>query len=220
MITIGNVLENDIYIVDGCDCVSNAYVYGLYNSVRAAKFPKSTDITSLNGGLTSGIANLAKSPKGEGHDNWLLGVILQADFKFTNKVWVEMERYHFLDIVSSQSTMHKIAKFDIDSSYIKYVDPKIVEIMKKKIESYNKLMALKDYDPTTSADLAEKYLEILYSNPAGFTLTARVTTNYRQLKTIYSQRKNHRLPEWQSLCTWMKTNLPNSDLITGQEVAS
>ena len=31
----------------------------------------------------------------------------------------------------------------------------------------------------------EKYLEILYSNPAGFLLTARLTTNYRCLRNIY-----------------------------------
>ena len=35
----------------------------------------------------------------------------------------------------------------------------------------------------------EAYLEILYSNPCGFKLTAAMTTNYRQLKTIYYQRK-------------------------------
>mgnify|MGYP002519675587 CR=1 FL=1 len=60
---------------------------------------------------------------------------------------------------------------------------------------------------------AEKYLEILYSNPAGFKLTARMTTNYRQLKTIYAQRKNHRLPEWRAFCEWIET-LPNADFIT------
>lgn len=33
--------------------------------------------------------------------------------------------------------------------------------------------------------LKKMYLEILYSNPAGFTLTARMTTNYRCLRNIY-----------------------------------
>jgi hypothetical protein len=45
-----------------------------------------------------------------------------------------------------------------------------------------------------------KYLEILYSNPAGFELTARLTTNYRCLLNIYIQRRNHRLPEWREFC--------------------
>ena len=51
----------------------------------------------------------------------------------------------------------------------------------------------------------EKYLEILYSNPAGFLLTARLTTNYRCLRNIYIQRKDHRLPEWREFCKCIET---------------
>jgi hypothetical protein len=43
-----------------------------------------------------------------------------------------------------------------------------------------------------------------------------MTTNYRQLKTIYSQRKTHRLPEWKEFCAWIET-LPYSELITGEK---
>ena len=62
----------------------------------------------------------------------------------------------------------------------------------------------------------KRYLEILYSNPVGFKLTAGMTTNYRQLKTIYSQRRNHRLPEWQAFCDWIET-LPHSEFIIGKK---
>ena len=43
-----------------------------------------------------------------------------------------------------------------------------------------------------------------------------MTTNYQQLKTIYQQRNNHRLPEWVLLCKWM-LSLPHSKLITGKD---
>ena len=115
---------------------------------------------------------------------------------------VELQRYHFIDFVSSQSTMHRITKFDLDKAYIRYVDSRIIEIMKQKVAEYNA-------EPTQ-----EKYLELLYSNPCGMRLTARMTTNYRQLKTIFAQRKDHRLPEWRHLCYWI-TTLPHSELITG-----
>ena len=36
--------------------------------------------------------------------------------------------------------MHRITKFDVDKQYIKYVDPKIINIMKEKIEKYNTLL--------------------------------------------------------------------------------
>lgn len=209
------------YDVQGCRCVSNAKVYGLDESIRRAKFPMSVDTDSLSSEMTKGIKALAQSAHGAAHDQWLTGVIVQFDLTFSNKGWVEAERYHFLDFVSSQSTMHRITKFDLDKAYNEYVDERIVEIMKKKVKAYNEFCASLETGliPQSQEILAEleeekkrKYLEILYSNPAGFEITAGMTTNYRQLKTIYSQRKNHRLPEWRLFCKWIET-LPHSELI-------
>lgn len=198
----------DCYYIDGGDfhCVHNAKVFGLSDSIRRAKFPMSVDTEKPSKDLTDGIRNLAQSACGEGHDQWLTGVIVQFDLTFSNKCFIEAERYHFLDFVSSQSTMHRIARFDLRTQYNKYVDERIVAIMKEKVDTYNKMC-----DP---AACKEAYLKILYSNPAGFEITAGMTTNYRQLKTIYRQRKNHRLPEWREFCKWIET-LPMSYLITG-----
>ena len=208
-------LALDIFKAEDCRCVKNAYVYGLRNSIRGAKFPMSYNVDTLDGRLTRGIAGLARSGTGEGHDQWLTGVIVQMDLTFTNKVWVEAERYHFFDFVSSCSTMHKIIKFALDISYNEYVDPRIIEIMKEKQAEYNKLAEDPSYKSSKTLD--QLYLEMLYSNPAGFKLTARMSTNYRQLKTIYKQRKNHRLKEWREFCEWIE-GLPYSGLITGEEV--
>jgi hypothetical protein len=60
----------------------------------------------------------------------------------------------------------------------------------------------------------ENYLRLLYNIPVCFKLTAGMTTNYQQLKTIYQQRKTHRLPEWKAFCKWIET-LPHADFITG-----
>jgi hypothetical protein len=59
----------------------------------------------------------------------------------------------------------------------------------------------------------ENKLKLLYNAPAWLELTARMTTNYRQLKTIYAQRRNHLLPDWQMFCDFIET-LPYSELIT------
>jgi hypothetical protein len=167
----------------------------------------SVDTDKCNSEITPCVNTLATCKTGTGHDQFLTGIVVQFDLTFTVKAWTEAERYHFFDFVSSQSTMHRIAKFDLDKAYIEYVDPRIIEIMKEKVAEYNRL----DYD---SDMMKRRYLEILYSNPCGFKLTARMTTNYRQLKTIYQQRKNHRLPEWRDFCDWIRT-LPYSELITG-----
>ena len=65
----------------------------------------------------------------------------------------------------------------------------------------------------------ENYLRLLDNVPVGFLLTARMTTNYRQLKTIYRQRKTHRRPEWRAICAWIET-LPRAEFITGGQHGS
>lgn len=162
------------------------------------------------------ICRLSATQKGTGHDQALTGIIVQFDLTFSVKAWTEAQRYHFLDFVSSQSTMHRITKFDLDNSYMEYVDKRIVEIMKEKVKEYNELESKEDKTQEENEKLKEMYLKILYSNPCGFRLTARMTTNYRQLKTIYSQRKYHRLPEWREFCSWVET-LPYAELIIGNK---
>lgn len=47
-------------------------------------------------------------------------------------------------------------------------------------------------------------MKLISNTPLGFNLKARITTNYLQLKTIYNQRKNHKLPEWKQFCSWVE----------------
>jgi len=187
--------------------VENVKVYGLENAVRCSKFPMQTDTSLCTTEVTKTTDKLAMCGLGEAHDNFLNGIIVQFDLTFSNKAWVELQRYHFIDFISSQSTMHRITKFNLDEAYNEYVDQRMIDIMKELVAEYNN----KDLVDRT----AEDYLRILYSNPAGFELTAGMTTNYRQLKTIYRQRKSHPLPEWREFCNWIK-KLPYSDWITGE----
>lgn len=182
--------------------ISNVKVYGLDDSIKASKYPMSVDVDKCTAEVTQRVKSLAGCDTGTGHDQFLTGIIVQFDLTFSIKAWVEAERYHFLDFVSSQSTMHKIANFDVEKQCNEYVHPGTISVVKGLLDCYNN-------DPTP-----ENYLRLLYNVPVGFRLTARMTTNYRQLKTIYQQRKNHRLPEWRDFCKWIET-LPYSELITG-----
>jgi hypothetical protein len=181
--------------------IENVEISGLKDSIKASKYPMAINTRDCNCDITGRVRGLANSYKGSGHDQFLTGILVSFDLTFTNKAWVELERYKFINFVSSQSTMHRISKFNLYNQYNKYVDPRIIDIMEELKEIYNKT--------NDSVD----YLRLLYSNPAGFELTARLTTNYRALKTVYSQRKDHRLPEWREFCKWIET-LDYSEFIT------
>lgn len=181
------------YTNPGCSLVSDVRIYGLDESIRRSKYPMAVDTMLCDTTPVKTTYKLGSCPTGTGHDNFLKGIIVQFDLTFAVKAWTEAERYHFLEFVSSQSTMHRIAFFDLDLQYDPHVDPRIVTIMKEIVDTYRDTN-----DP-------EDYLRCLYSNPCGFRLTAGMTTNYCQLKTIYQQRKDHRLPEWREFCSWVLT---------------
>ena len=195
--------------------VSNACVYDMEESLHAAGYPMrtSTEWDEPTESSMKRAKNLSHAADWVGaHDQFLTGIRVSFDLTFTNKAWVEAERYRFLEFVSSQSTMHRITKFELRGQYNEYVDPRVIDIMEEKVAAYNKLVENKP-SPDAAVELfedyakmlKEKYLEILYTTPAGFKLTARLTTNYRCLKNIWRQRRNHRLPEWREFCKWIET---------------
>lgn len=181
--------------------VSNVRVYGLDEAIRAAKYPKAVELDGLTADLTDGIKACSTCPTGTGHDQFLTGIIVQFDLTISEKAWVEFERYHWLDFVSSCSTMHKLQNMNPRMQCNRYVDPRAIDILNEKIAEYNRLVKLKKMGISVFDDMIrEERLEMLYNIPSGFELTAAMTTNYRQLKTIYQQRRNHALPDWACLC--------------------
>lgn len=180
--------EIDYHIID------NTCVYGLEESVVASGYPMATHINPEMNKVTEKDAKralkLGSALSGSGHDCFLKGIIAQFDLTFTEKAWPEAERYHFFDFVSSMSTMHMLSKMDI--RFISYTDKRIADLFLEIVEDYVK-------NPSE-----DNWLRMIYSYPSGLLLTARITTNYLQLKTIYAQRKTHRLPEWKRFCTWVE----------------
>ena len=173
--------------------VSNVNVYGLRESIIASSYPMMKTPMSevefskeryevlIDGNKKFQRAiQLAQTGNGEGHDNFLNGIIVQFDLTLPVKVWTELQRYHFIDFVSSMSTMHRLTQMDLTNTYDENVDERIVNVMMELQKEY-------EVNPTP-----ENKLKLLMSNPNGCELTARMTTNYRQLKTIYNIQKSPR----------------------------
>lgn len=142
---------------------------------------------------------LANAPDGSGHKTFLSGILVGANVTATMKWWVQFGRYHFQQIDSSMSTMHKLKQM-VTHNTVQFHPSTNPHVIAEFIDLVNK-----------SDDIEE----IAYSVPAGLELTARVNTNYLQLRTILVQRIHHALDEWKDFCGWI-LNLPLADrLIAG-----
>lgn len=196
--------------------VENVKVYDLEESLHASGYPlrTTTNWEETKEAALKRAKTLSRAADWVGaHDQFLTGILVSFDLRFSNKAWIEMERYIFKFFVSSQSTMHCVTKFSLKEQCNRYVDTRIIDIVQKKIDEYNRLSSLKGQEKEREAQKAELYLEILYNIPPGFELTARLTTNYRCLKNIWRQRRSHKLPEWREFCKWIETLPYAKDLI-------
>ena len=198
--------------------ITNFNVYDLAESIVASGLPMQSefseekfksDTTEVLESIITGTANkhvdrmlrLADTPTGSGHANALSGILVSVNITATIKWWEQFQRYHFKQIVSSMSTMHRLRKMAIEGSL--QFDP---NTDKSCIDSFTQLAK----DPAVTDE------QLAYSCPTGLLLTARITTNYLQLRTAYMQRRNHKLDEWHTLCRWIESLPMAKELIIGE----
>lgn len=189
--------------------INNTAVYGLEKAIKASGNPMRTEID--NGEVEQKdirrAIKLGNTRNGEGHDNYLKGILVQMDLTAPLYFWKQAQRYHWFDFVSSQSTMHCLLKFDVGTQCVKDTNKEVLAIVQILVHEYK---ALSDNDPSKK----DKWRELVATLPSGFCLTATMTTNYQQLKTMYLQRRYHKLKEWQEFCKWCD-ELPNFIEFTG-----
>ena len=195
--------------VEGIIKVDNVRVYGLNESVIASGYPMQIKTNDMNKVVIGDkdlkrCKHLGNAVAGSGHDCFTKGITVQFDLQVPEYIWRQLDRYHFIDYVSSQSKMHRILKMDIDKACNKYVLDSTKETLKNLIDTYNREI--------NDLDKKELFNHIIANTPSGIMLTARMTTNYLQLKSIVNQRSNHKMQEWRLLCDYFKT-LPMFDMV-------
>ena len=180
--------------------ISNWSVYDLRESVIACRNamrinPAPITDEEFNASMPRAIT-LANSPSGSGHSTFLSGIRVSFDIKYPNYISPELQRYHWIDIVSSSSKMHRLSSMDMDSCFNKYVTDESKEQMKRLVKKFNETKSYEDF------------MVMLSNCPQGIELFMRVSTNYLQLRTLYRQRKTHKLKEdYGELCAFIE-NLP------------
>ena len=164
------------------------------------------------------------------HDNALTGIRVSFDIKYPQYWTPEAQRYHFFDIVTSSSKMHRLLKMDLDKACNKYVTQEQIDEVNTAIEVYNYIaenkseafefhfrnegkVTINGYE----ACLYTAWMFVLSNCPLGLELFMRVSTNYKQLQTMYYQRKNHKLKEdWGNFINFVEGLPYFKELILGE----
>jgi hypothetical protein len=243
--------------------IFNVNVYGLEQSVIASGYPmRSEEIPEMTPEDFAGEKDIERATKlgtaktGSGHNNFLKGIIVQFDLTYPNYFTPQLQRYNFVDIVSSTSKMHRLTKMDVAGMCNQHVDESVIENLNSWIRTFNLMQNLNHEEVIVSkiktklfdgesdnygishtrthkrysfgrksveelvSELAddeifiesetltkhEVFMRIVSNTPMGLEQTMRISTNYLQLRTIYEQRKNHKLKDdWGVFCDWCET---------------
>lgn len=192
--------------------IKHVKVYGLHESMKRSGYPMQTNEPEIDLYVDSNdikrINKLADTPIGSGHSNALKGMVVQFDIKYPQYFTPQLQRYRWIEIISSQSKMHRLtikaSQDDFNTSFNMYVDNDLIARVKGYVNKYN-----------TEDDKYFYFMKALSNLPMGYEMWMGISTNYLQLRTIYNQRKSHSLKEdWGAFCTMIE-NLPYSYLIAG-----
>ena len=180
--------------------IENTQVYGYERAIKASGNPMRTVIetSDIDEKDLARAVRLGTTKQGAGHDNFLKGILVQLDVTAPLYWWKQAQRYHWFDFISSQSTMHCLLKFDIRTQCVDETDDRVIKVLEELVDEYN---ALPEFDESKKA----KWRVLVATLPCGFCLGATMTTNYQQLKTMYYQRRTHKLEEWKIFCQWCET---------------
>lgn len=180
--------------------------------------------------------NLGSAKPNSGHDHYLCGIDVYMDIKYPLYWSPEAQRYHWFEILTSQSTMHRLTtsgtKDEFFSMFNQYVNKEIIRLVKDRIDFYNFLSeytlseeSCDYYHPDSIIRYRDRealeeakyivFMEARSNLPSGYEMWMTVKTNYLQLKTMYSQRKNHKLKEDWGAFISMCDELPMFKELTG-----
>ena len=172
--------------------VDNIEIGGLERVKRSSGFPKEWNPTPNE----ERVVRLAKAPVGSGHDCCLKGIVVWHEITADHSFWLQWQLYHFHEIVSSTSKMHSLTDMEL------VWHPQVGSEMEIVARRYLNLFSVGLIDFET----------LVVNMPIGLMLKADTLSSYLQLKTIYHQRKNHKMSSWREYCKWIE-GLPLMDKI-------
>lgn len=159
---------------------------------------------------------------GTEHRKFMRMITVYLDITAPLYWWKEFDTYKIGTIANSCSTMHKIHAKEFtpeDFSHEHLMD--FEEKGRLKFSPLGTLqITINELNDCRKVFLEtnnkEYWWQMIQLLPTSYNQKRTVMLNYEVLTSMYHQRKNHKLDEWRSFCSWIET-LPYSELITGQK---
>ena len=151
---------------------------------------------------------LAKA--GSDHRKYLRQIFVSVDIIAPLYWWKEFDTYKVGTVANSCSTMHTIHKkeFELSDFSWELLEPLALGSLEETIKVMNLYRGMYIHDGDK-----RWWHQMIQLLPTSYEQKRTVTLNYEVLTNMYKARKNHKLDEWRTLCTWIE-NLPLSELIT------
>ena len=150
---------------------------------------------------------------GAEHAKFLRQIFVSVDITAPLYWWKEFDTYKVGTVANSTSTMHKLSAIPITKEIFDfdYVDDPNVEAFKTVV--INGCEGLREkFIETADPAYWRALVQIL---PNAYLQKRTVTMSYANLRSIYFQRKEHKLKEWRQLCEdWLPTLPYSKELIT------
>lgn len=124
-----------------------------------------------------------------GHNKFLESIVVYLEVNAPLFWWKQFDTYRIGVSKQSESTMHTILKEPL--TFDNFENPFIPEYL----NHLNILIKIKDFK-TLNNDL-----------PSGFLQRRMICTNYKTLRSIYQQRKKHKLEQWKTFCKVLEESL-------------
>ena len=144
------------------------------------------------------------SPKDMGHNKFLESIVVWMDIEAPRFWWSEFDTYRVGITKQSNSTMHTLKRQPLNQYNFEYpIDENYIDVLNDMIKC------------NADIDIIKNAL------PDGFLQGRTVCTNYKVLRNIILQRRNHKLPQWKFFCEEMeKLRWPEALGIEGWNIGS
>ena len=151
---------------------------------------------------------------GTDHRKYIRQIFVSVDITAPLYWWKEYDTYKVGTVANSTSTMHKIHSkpFERNDFSHDHMTEQTLLFMDTVVDELEKIRLR--YLETKSK---EDWYDMIQLLPSSYNQMRTCTMNYETLINIYFARKNHKLVEWHTFCSWIESLPYAKELILADE---